>query len=78
MFPMKKRLAIQEPPWRSICMGSPGLAPSIILGMATLVKDIQPPTTVAQRDTAMAETTWLEGSHNELGEVARRRLDSLS
>ena len=30
----------------------------IILGMATLVKDIQPPTTLAQRDTARALRNW--------------------
>ena len=30
----------------------------IILGMATLVKDIQPPTTLAHSDTARALRNW--------------------
>ena len=54
-FPMKKVLAIQEPTWRSIWMGSPGIVPFIILGMATLENDIQPPTHIAPNDTLTAD-----------------------
>ena len=35
-------------------MGSSSVVLFIILGMATLVKDIQPPTTLAESETARA------------------------
>lgn len=35
-------------------MGSSSVVLFIILGIATLVKDIQPPTTLAERETARA------------------------
>ena len=54
-FPMKKVLAIQEPTWRSIWIGSPGIVPFIILGMATLENDIHPPTHIAPNDTLTAD-----------------------
>ena len=60
MLPMKKRLAIQEPSNRSIWMGSPGVVPFIILGMATLEKDSQPPTVEAPKEIPMAESTFKE------------------
>lgn len=57
MFPMKKRLAIQDPRKRSICIGSPGVVPLIILGMATLEKDSQPPTMEAPKEMPIAAST---------------------
>ena len=55
MLPMKKVLAIQDPTWRSIWIGSPGIVPFIIFGMATLEKDIQPPTHIAPNETLTAD-----------------------
>ena len=57
MFPMKKRLAIQDPRKRSICIGSPAVVPFIILGMATLEKDSQPPTMEAPKEMPIAAST---------------------
>ena len=59
-FPMKKVLAIQDPTWRSIWIGSSGIVPFIILGMATLENDIQPPTHMAPNDTLTADRSWKE------------------
>ena len=39
-------------------MGSPGIVPFIIFGMATLEKDIQPPTHIAPKDTLTADRSW--------------------
>ena len=58
MLPMKNRLAIQEPRKRSICMGSSGVVPFIIFGIATLEKESQPPTIDAPKDTPMAASNW--------------------
>ena len=58
MLPMKKRLAIQEPRKRSIWIGSSAVVPFIILGIATLEKESQPPTMEAPKETPIAASTW--------------------